>query len=198
MSKKTPIVWWSKNVIAHGVVFEGLEGDALAEFVYESAIQSPGFSQWCRHHQISSSKRWCGRGRQRATTGSWEMSAAEAGTIRVCVNRNRKSFPSRKTCCVPIEPVKIVLGGRSCWVEMSEPTQPKTRCACGWIGWKETQRKRKNRDPWVCRQAWLYWEESGGKKRSRYIPKDKFAMVEESVYGLRRPIGETLELFGKW
>ena len=35
-----------------------------------------------------------------------------------------------------IEPVKIVLGGNSCWVTMSESTQAKLRCACGWIGWK--------------------------------------------------------------
>lgn len=69
--------------------------------------------------------------------------------------------------------------------------------ACGWIGWKTTERKRKRHDPWVCRQAWLYWEEPGGKKRSRYIPKAKLADVERSVYTLRRPIRETLELLGK-
>lgn len=74
--------------------------------------------------------------------------------------------------------------------------KPQTK-ACGWIGWKETKRERKNRDAWICRQAWLYWEEPGGKKRSRYIPKAKLAMVEESVYGLRRPIYETLELLEK-
>lgn len=38
-----------KTIACYGVVFEGLKGDALAEFVYESAIQSPGFAQWCRH-----------------------------------------------------------------------------------------------------------------------------------------------------
>lgn len=68
--------------------------------------------------------------------------------------------------------------------------------ACGWIGWKESKRERKRLDPWICRQAWLYWEEPGGKKRSRYIPKAKLAAVEESVYGLKRPIYETLELLG--
>lgn len=69
--------------------------------------------------------------------------------------------------------------------------------ARGWIGWKETKCPRKNRKPWVCRQAWLYWEEPGGKKRSCYIPKAKLALVEESVYRLKRPLAETLALLGK-
>jgi hypothetical protein len=79
-----------------------------------------------------------------------------------------------------------------------DPLAPKFESkACGWIGWKESKRSRKNRDSWVCRQAWLYWEEPGGKKRSRYIPKGKLAAVQESVYKLRRVIGETLELLEK-
>lgn len=81
--------------------------------------------------------------------------------------------------------------------ESSDPLALKFETkACGWIGWKESKRERKRRDPWVGRQAWLYWEEPGGKKRSRYIPKAKLAAVEESVYGLKRPIYETLELLG--
>jgi hypothetical protein len=42
-----------KTIACYGVVFEGLKGDALAEFVRESAINSPGYEQWCRHqHEI--------------------------------------------------------------------------------------------------------------------------------------------------
>lgn len=40
-----------KTIACYGVVFEGLKGDALTEFVHTTAIQSPGFSQWCRHQQ---------------------------------------------------------------------------------------------------------------------------------------------------
>jgi hypothetical protein len=68
--------------------------------------------------------------------------------------------------------------------------------ACGWLEEKTTERKRKHRDPWICKQWWLHWEESGGKKRSRYVPKAKLADIEHSVYGLKRPIQETLELLG--
>ena len=104
--------------------------------------------------------------------------------------------------------LKIVLGGRMA-LELedeivlaapdgNDPLAPKVESkACGWIGWKESKRSRKKRDPWVCRQAWLYWEEPGGNKRSRYIPKAKLAKVQESVYELRRAIGETLEILGK-
>ena len=43
-----------KTIACYGVVFEGLKGDALAEFVHETAINSPGYKQWCRHqHEIS-------------------------------------------------------------------------------------------------------------------------------------------------
>lgn len=109
-----------------------------------------------------------------------------------------------------IEPSKIVLGGRldreepinlpskELQAQAVDPLAPKFEAkACGWIGWKESKRERKRRDPWICRQAWLYWEEPGGKKRSRYIPKAKLAAVEESVYGLKRPIYQTLELLEK-
>lgn len=94
---------------------------------------------------------------------------------------------------------KTVLGGKGGnQTSDSDPLAPKCGDrACGWIGWKTTQRKRKRRDPWVCRQAWLYWEEPGGKKRSRYIPKEKLAEVERSVYGLRQSIYETLKLLGR-
>jgi hypothetical protein len=91
--------------------------------------------------------------------------------------------------------LQIVLGGRMAPEKDSDST-PQTK-ACGWIGWKETKRERKKRDPWICRQAWLYWEEPGGKKRSRYIPKGKLAEVERSVYELRQPIYETLRVLEK-
>lgn len=77
---------------------------------------------------------------------------------------------------------------------------PAPKCgdrACGWIGKKMTERKRKNRQAWVCEQWWLYWEEPGGKKRSRYVPKSKLAEVEYGVYGLKQPIAKTLELLDK-
>lgn len=99
--------------------------------------------------------------------------------------------------------LKIVLGGQTLSSQTSseqpllvEQAAP-VSWACGWIGWKETKRQRKNRQPWVCRQAWLYWEEPGQKKRSCYIPKAKLAQVEEMVYQLKRPSAETLELLGK-
>lgn len=42
-----------KTIACYGVVFEGLKGDALSEFVRETAINSPGYEQWCRHqHEI--------------------------------------------------------------------------------------------------------------------------------------------------
>lgn len=42
-----------KTIACYGVVFEGLQGDALTEFVHRTAVQSPGFAQWCRHqHEI--------------------------------------------------------------------------------------------------------------------------------------------------
>jgi hypothetical protein len=91
---------------------------------------------------------------------------------------------------------KTVLGaGADTLLETADSLVPKLESkACGWIGWKTSKRERKRRDPWIGRQAWLYWEEPGGKKRSRYIPKAKLEAVERSVYGLRRPVSETLEL----
>jgi hypothetical protein len=38
-----------KTIACYGVVFEGLSDEALAEFIQETAVRSPGFSQWCRH-----------------------------------------------------------------------------------------------------------------------------------------------------
>lgn len=80
--------------------------------------------------------------------------------------------------------------------EIDPPALNSESCACGWLEEKTTERKRKNRDPWICKQWWLHWEEPGGRKRSRYVPKAKLADVEHSVYGLKRPIQETLELLG--
>jgi hypothetical protein len=95
----------------------------------------------------------------------------------------------------PIDPAAETLAISEVELEANDPLAPKFETkARGWIGWKETKRERKNRDPWICRQAWLYWEEPGGKKRSRYIPKAQLAAVQESVYELRRSIIETLEL----
>lgn len=75
--------------------------------------------------------------------------------------------------------------------------------ACGWIEIHQIKRERKKKDDqgraniWTTKQYWLHWEEPGGKKRSRYIPKSKYAEVEESVYGLKAPLEETLKLLEK-
>jgi len=43
-----------KTIACYGVVFDGLEGDALATYIEHTAIASPGYSQWCKHqHEIS-------------------------------------------------------------------------------------------------------------------------------------------------
>lgn len=43
-----------KTIACYGVVFEGLSDDALVEFVHQTAINAPGYFQWCRHqHEIS-------------------------------------------------------------------------------------------------------------------------------------------------
>lgn len=38
-----------KTIACYGVVFEGLKGDALTDFVHQTAIHSSGFWQWCAH-----------------------------------------------------------------------------------------------------------------------------------------------------
>ena len=38
-----------KTIACYGVVFERLTGEALAEFVKETAINAPGYENWCRH-----------------------------------------------------------------------------------------------------------------------------------------------------
>ncbi|MBW4540331.1 MAG: hypothetical protein KME43_14465 [Myxacorys chilensis ATA2-1-KO14] len=49
-----------KKIACYGVVFEQLQEDSLAEFIYQTAISSPGYEQWCRHqHEIlSKAKAW--------------------------------------------------------------------------------------------------------------------------------------------
>jgi hypothetical protein len=43
-----------KTIACYGVVFEGLQGDALATYVQDIAINAPGYRQWCGHrHEIS-------------------------------------------------------------------------------------------------------------------------------------------------
>jgi hypothetical protein len=43
-----------KTIACYGVVFEGLTGDALAEYVHATAISAPGYKDWCRHqHEIT-------------------------------------------------------------------------------------------------------------------------------------------------
>jgi hypothetical protein len=42
-----------KTIACHGVVFERLKGDALANHVLTTAINLPGYGQWCQHqHEI--------------------------------------------------------------------------------------------------------------------------------------------------
>lgn len=40
-----------KTIACYGVVFEGLKGDELIAFIQTTAIQSPGYLQWCRHQE---------------------------------------------------------------------------------------------------------------------------------------------------
>jgi hypothetical protein len=89
---------------------------------------------------------------------------------------------------------KRVLGGVD--DATGKETRPPSTHSCGWIEFHSVRRKRKNGDIWETKQAWLHWEEKG-QKRSRYIPKAKYADVENSVYGVRAAIGETLKLLEK-
>jgi hypothetical protein len=42
-----------KEIGCYGVVFKGLTGEALVNYIYETAIAAPGYSQWCAHqHQM--------------------------------------------------------------------------------------------------------------------------------------------------
>lgn len=42
-----------KTIGCYGVVFQGLSGTALADYIEQTAIASPGYQQWCRHqHEI--------------------------------------------------------------------------------------------------------------------------------------------------
>jgi hypothetical protein len=42
-----------KTIGCYGVVFQGLSGLALADYIEQTAIQSPGYREWCRHqHEI--------------------------------------------------------------------------------------------------------------------------------------------------
>ncbi|MEP0919939.1 hypothetical protein NC981_24305 [Leptolyngbya sp. DQ-M1] len=42
-----------KTIACHGVVFEGLKGDALGEYVEQTAVNLPGYEEWCQHrHEI--------------------------------------------------------------------------------------------------------------------------------------------------
>ena len=40
-----------KQIGCYGVVFKGLSGDALIEYIIEIATKAPGYSQWCGHQQ---------------------------------------------------------------------------------------------------------------------------------------------------
>jgi len=42
-----------KDLACHGVVFKGFDGDTLTDYIYQTAIHSPGYRRWCRHqHEI--------------------------------------------------------------------------------------------------------------------------------------------------
>jgi hypothetical protein len=41
-----------KEIGCYGVVFRELSGEALVNFIYEQAISSPGYRQWCRHQDV--------------------------------------------------------------------------------------------------------------------------------------------------
>lgn len=43
-----------KQIACYGVVFQGLQGDRLVEYVQQTAMNCPGYRQWCRHqHEIA-------------------------------------------------------------------------------------------------------------------------------------------------
>lgn len=43
-----------KQIACYGIVFLGLEGETLIEYVQRTATNCPGYTQWCRHqHEIS-------------------------------------------------------------------------------------------------------------------------------------------------
>ena len=94
---------------------------------------------------------------------------------------------------------KRVLGGRESLKarEQGATHEYVKNSAHGWIEFHQVKRQRKNGDIWETKQAWLHWEEPGGRKRSRYIPKGKVSDIEESVYGRRSPLDETLKLLEK-
>lgn len=93
---------------------------------------------------------------------------------------------------------KRVLGGNETLkAREGNATDGYGKSAHGWIEFHQVKRRRKNGEVWETKQAWLHWEEPGGRKRSRYIPKGKFADVEESVYGRCALLDETLKLLGK-
>jgi hypothetical protein len=42
-----------KTIGCHGVVFQGLSGTALTDYIEQTAIASPGYQEWCQHqHEI--------------------------------------------------------------------------------------------------------------------------------------------------
>lgn len=42
-----------KQIACYGVVFQGLKGEVLADYVQRTATNCPGYAQWCRHqHEI--------------------------------------------------------------------------------------------------------------------------------------------------
>ncbi len=84
--------------------------------------------------------------------------------------------------------------------DQPEPELPEKRVlggqvnhACGWIENHPVKRTRKSGATWEGEQSWLHWQE-GEKKRSRYIPKGKLELIQESVYELRNPVSETVKL----
>lgn len=108
-------------------------------------------------------------------------------------------LPSIQPYDIPAKPTppKTVLGGNLATIEADPPALKSHPRACGWLEEKTSERKRKNRNPWLCKQWWLHWEEPGGKKRSRYVPNRKLAQVKHSVYCLKNLIDETLKLLEK-
>lgn len=126
---------------------------------------------------------------------SWSDRTDSTSELKLVPSESEPNQEQLETTATPplrAAPEKRVLGG-----------EERSR-GCGWIEWHSVKRKRKNGDVWECQQPWLHWEESGGKKRgasprkrSRYIPKARLTEIERSVYELRRPIQDTLQLLEK-
>lgn len=87
-----------KTIACYGVVFERLQGEALAEFVQTTAIHAPGYETYCRHqHEIaqrsllwarSAEKYWWALGSEPQRCANGFSDKGEDNTV-VSINKNQ-------------------------------------------------------------------------------------------------------------